>query len=281
MNDKTSDVGAWLEFNRVASQADLEFSIDTTSALFWHETNGGIRTPRNGSTSFINLGAKTFAVTAAHVIDGWRESRDKAGARNAYVAGKKGALKLGNLEELLIDEDREMDLATFEITEAEVSQLGKIVVYGGQDNWPPPPPRVDQGLYFAGYPGVGTYVDATGTVFSAAAHGLAVSGLNDTEVLCQIERDKITGILGEGVPPENFNFGGISGAAMFVRGVQRGGILCWVFAGVVIQGPNTDTSDGSEYISGFELIRGRRSHFINADGTLDRDLWGHTTFTGR
>jgi len=271
------DAGIWIEPNPLASKADLEFISTTSSALFWIEQ--GPR-PRNGSASFLNLGMRTFAVTAAHVIDGWRAGRVNAGARNAYLAGVDHATLLADLEGRIIDEDSEMDLATFSITDDEVSALGRSVVYGGQAGWPPPPLKREQGIGFSGYPGAETYLDGGELVFSSASQGLTITSVNDRDVLCQIERDKIAGVLGRGVPPDNFNFGGISGAAMFARGVRESGLLCWIFAGVVIQGPNTEVNQNAS-IPGFELIRGRRSHFIKADGSLDRELWAQATFTGR
>ncbi len=275
MND--SEIGIWIDFNPLASKADLEFINTTSSALFWTE-QAPIK-PRNGSASFLNLGVRTFAVTAAHVLEGWRVGRSNAGAQNAYLAGIDRAVVLADFEDRIIDEDREMDLATFSIADEEVRVLGRSVVYGGQAGWPPPPLERGQGIGFSGYPGAETYIDGKGLVFSSASQGMTITSLNDRDVLCQIERDKIAGVIGRGVPPENFNFGGISGAAMFARGVRQSGIICWLFAGVVIQGPNTNL-DPNMSIEGFELIRGRRSHFIKADGSLDRKLWAHATFNG-
>ncbi len=78
--------------------------------------------------------------------------------------------------------------------------------------------------------------------------------------------------LGEGLPPENFNFGGISGGPLVRRSLSSGGIECTALAGVIIQGPNTSSEPGQS-ISGFELIRCRSSQFIRADGFLDIDRW--------
>jgi len=48
-------------------------------------------------------------------------------------------------------------------------------------------------VYFAGFPGC------------------------DIDVSSQIEREYLIPVLGEGLPPENFNFGGISGGPMLSR----------------------------------------------------------------
>jgi hypothetical protein len=52
------------------------------------------------------------------------------------------------------------------------------------------------------------------------------------------------------------------------KGLLRG----WALAGVIYQGPNT-SSDPNQAISGLELIKARRAHFIRPDGTLDTQLW--------
>jgi hypothetical protein len=76
--------------------------------------------------------------------------------------------------------------------------------------------------------------------------------------------------LGQGIPAENFDFGGISGGAMLT--VIQNKLRSWSLAGVIYQGPNT-SSDENQAIAGLEIIRARRAHFILPDGRLDVARW--------
>lgn len=98
-------------------------------------------------------------------------------------------------------------------------------------------------------------------VFHAQRRGGLVSPVNERDASVLIERQHLEPALGEGVVPENFNFGGISGAPLFHD-----------LSGVIVAGPNV-VGDPDERIEGFDLLAARRSRFIWPDGFLDRDLW--------
>jgi hypothetical protein len=78
-------------------------------------------------------------------------------------------------------------------------------------------------------------------------------------------------MLGDGIPPENFDFRGISGGPMLMV-IQGRNLRSWALAGVIYQGPNT-SENPDEAISGLEIIRARRAHFILPDGHLDTARW--------
>ena len=78
-------------------------------------------------------------------------------------------------------------------------------------------------------------------------------------------------VLGKGVPPENYDFSGMSGGPMLTV-VEQGGTRSQSLAGVVYQGPNPSENE-CEAIAGLEIIKARRSHFILPDGMLDARRW--------
>jgi len=84
--------------------------------------NGNIRS-RNGTTFFLDAGEGAFAVTAAHVIDGWL----KDGAGPLRVAGDGHAIQV-DWDARVISVHSEMDIATFKIESEEVTALGKSVL---------------------------------------------------------------------------------------------------------------------------------------------------------
>jgi hypothetical protein len=99
--------------------------------------------------------------------------------------------------------------------------------------------------------------------------GIATS-VSEKDVSSQIEREYLMSYFGEDIPPENYNFGGLSGGPMFA--VVESTLRSWALVGVVYQGPNTSL-DTNEAIPGLEVIRARRPHFILPDGRLDRARW--------
>ena len=86
-----------------------------------------------------------------------------------------------------------------------------------------------------------------------------------------IERAGLIGVLGNGVPPEYYDFGGLSGGPMLTV-IEHSGLRSWALAGVIYQGPNPST-DPTEAVAGLEIIKARRALFILPDGTLDVRRW--------
>ena len=95
--------------------------------------------------------------------------------------------------------------------------------------------------------------------------------MSETNISSLLEREYLEPTLGEGLPPENFDFGGISGSPLLYVTI-KGSLFLNAFAGVIVAGPNT-SDNPDEAIRGFELIRARRARFIRADGSLDHLLW--------
>jgi hypothetical protein len=62
------------------------------------------------------------------------------------------------------------------------------------------------------------------------------SSVSERDVSTPIERQHLMPVLGGGTPPENFDFGGISGGVMLT--VIQTTIRSWSLAGVIYQGPN-------------------------------------------
>src|SRR6185436_19402178 len=101
-------------------RVELEFVTAITAPIYWiiRVGPGQVRV-RNGTAFFLDTGERVFAVTAQHVIEGLRRDR---------VAGGVVCVQLGidlrlNLEgrHSIIDEHPGIDIATFQITEAEIA----------------------------------------------------------------------------------------------------------------------------------------------------------------
>ena len=218
---------------------------------------------------FLNAGEGPFGVTAQHVIEGWREDNSP---------GEVIALQIDDLpldlseKSALIAAHEGLDIATFRVSPDEISALNKTVLTGYQRQWPPLPPVQDRGVCFGGFPGLTTmWLCPREISFGAAPGGGVASSISETDVSSRIEREHLIPLLGAGVPPENYDFGGMSGGPMLTV-IEQGGLRGWSLAGVIYQGPNPDP-DPAQAIAGLEIIRARRAHFILPDGTLDIPRW--------
>ncbi|MGH8251703.1 MAG: hypothetical protein ACREVI_13590 [Steroidobacteraceae bacterium] len=255
----------------VLGKAEGEFVASLTAQLWWviREDDRKYRA-RNGSAFFLDAGEGLFAVTANHVLEEWRSDR-----RTKEVV----ALQLGDIpfepdgRHRVIATHGEIDIATFRITAAEVRVIGKSVLTGSQSQWPPRPPQQHRGVYYAGLPGIEKqWLSQDEISFGIVPGGGVTSSVSDLDVSSLIEREHIIPVLGGGLPPENFDFRGISGGPMLSVIEYRGLLRSWALAGVIYEGPST-SPDPDLSIAGLEIIRARRAYFIRADGTLDAERW--------
>jgi hypothetical protein len=252
---------------------ELELISTFNLPLFWMVPNeDGTARYRNGTAFFLNAGARLFGVTASHVIEGWKRSCAERGTCPLHLSGHREVLPI-DLHPRVIDDDPEIDIATFAVTEEEVRLLGKTVLTGAQKVWPPRRPPRDCILYYCGFPGVGTRHHPRGGPLFGALPGMGIAtSVSEKSISIQLERQYLVPVLAGGVPPENFDFGGISGGPVIKIVETDTGIRTYALAGIIYQGPNT-ADDPDQAIAGFEVIRARHADFLLADGRLDRARW--------
>jgi hypothetical protein len=109
-----------------------------------------------------------------------------------------------------------------------------------------------------------------GISFGAVVSSGAASSVSELDVSTLIEREYLIPTLGQGVPPEDFDYRGMSGGVMLT--VVDAPLHSWALAGVIYEGPNP-SGDPEQAIAGLNIIKARRAHFILPDGRLDRDRW--------
>jgi hypothetical protein len=255
----------------------LEFAASIAAPLYWPVRNAaGTVVARNGTAFFLRTKQATFGVTAAHVIEGrnsWRSHCDLHGKTPLRLGGREGTSVSFDWDARAVDINSDIDIATFTVSPREIEHINRTVYSGFQTDWPPEPPKERQGIIFAGFPAVGTRQLSLASIQFGVVCGTGlVSSVSELNVSSLIDRDHLEPALGEGMPPENFDFGGISGAPMLYVTLTKGGLFLNSFAGVIFSGPNTSDS-AEEAIQGFELIRARRARFIREDGFLDHSLW--------
>ena len=256
---------------RGLGRAELEFVTSLTAPLWWlvRDVDKKLRV-RNGSAFFLDAGEGPFGVTANHVIEGWEEDRNR-GIAGALQMGLDLPIDLSG-ENAIIASDVPLDIATFQISAAHIVSIEKVVLTGFQSTWLPSPPEVDKGVYFSGFPSVGTnWLSRSEISFGTATGAGVASSISNTDVSSLIERKNLIAVLGDGIPPEDYDFRGMSGGPMLAV-IETGSIQSWSLAGVVYEGPNP-SADEAQAIAGLEIIMARRSHFILPNGQLDIRRW--------
>jgi hypothetical protein len=242
---------------RSVGKPTLEFAASIVAPLYWAQRgDDGTVSARNGTAFFLRTPEALFGVTAAHVVEGpggWRESCARYGKAPLRLGAKNGASVELPWDARCVDLDLDIDIATFMISPREIEAIERVPCGGLQAQWPPPPPRVDAGITYAGFPGVGTRnLSRAAVQFGILCGTGLVSSINDREISTLLGRQYLEPVLGEGIVPEDYNFGGISGGPLIYNVLTGQGLLVNALAGVVISGPNPSTEDG-ESISGLTL----------------------------
>lgn len=232
----------------------IKIATRYVAPFFWREiTMDGCYKFNNGSIFFLNCGNNTFAVTANHVYQGYLD---------AQAAGSKVICQVGNAEFIpenrLIDSDESLDIATFDISEKEIKQIGKLALIGSQSSWPPLPPELDKGVFFVGFPGKErVFTEPTSLSFGLYSALCIAKNVNELNISCQIEHEQNIEIEGIGVlPPKNYDAGGLSGAPLLTL-VEHNKIFSWRLGGVIYEASPE-----------FEIIFARRADYIQPDGKL-------------
>jgi hypothetical protein len=250
-------------------EAELALAASFCAPLYWiNRIDFRLIEVRNGSAFFLDAGKGPFGVTAYHVVKKWQQHRE--GGSGLLRLGGEGNSVEFDYEDRKIAFHPGLDIATFRIGPEEIRRIGKTIITGTQSSWPPKPPAVKRGIYYCGFPQNQTRQLSVQKVEFGSLRGSGVaSAVNDRDIVTLIEREEwITG--SRPGPPENFDFGGISGGIMTT--VVEGRLRSWRLAGMIYEGPRT-SDDPNEAIPGFEIIRARRADFLKPDGTLDTALW--------
>lgn len=223
-----------------------------TSAIFWTSAASDVKTG-HGSIFFIDCGNGPFAITANHVYEGYLKSKKV----DPFIK-----CQIGNVpfipENRLIDHDKELDIATFTIDEKEIKADDKVVYAVNPNDWPPKPPDIGKGIFFAGYPKkyskrklpekieFGTYVGV-----------LIATSVSERHIVCQYIRDDIVNIFGTEPLPERQYLGGLSGAPLWT--LVQTEIFSWRLGGIIY-----------EFSTNYELLYARRPDCLLANGKILR-----------
>jgi hypothetical protein len=221
--------------------------------LFWvksQASNGTRADTSSGTTFFIDFGTTICGVTAGHVYDGYV---DWPGNSRGCRIGRSE--RLFDLRDRQLSRGRNVDIFTFVASRAEAESTGARIMSVG--DWPPPAPKENQGLIFAGYPGCETQVNRPFEIqFGYFAGAGIVESVRNLDFSCRIDRENMVPVQGLALPEVGCDLAGLSGAP--VLRVWRGDVLSWDLAGIVYQ-------CGRSLV---ELIKMARADLICAGGVV-------------
>lgn len=177
----------------------LKNMMNYVTSLAWGDyKDGNYKIHNSGTAFFLNLGAATFFVTAAHVYEGYVEAKLKDPNLRCFLGSMEVDLKarcIGCLG------SKRLDIATFSIELEEVEKLNKHVCYGAA-SWPPEKVSEGAGILIGGFPGLEReQVDAQEYSFGLYAALTPVSSSSDRHFGCVLDRAGWIDTFGQGLPP--------------------------------------------------------------------------------
>jgi hypothetical protein len=239
------------------------FTLRVCTPIYWHDRRVSFpKDVRGGSCLILRFGERLIGVTAAHVLQTYRDDH----AQNPSLICQLRLMPFA-LHDAVIDSDPALDIATFALSEDELGQIsGTPIDCTGA--WPPPAPTRLRSVSLAGFPEVlrVTHEDRSGT-FAAYGALSAIEDFSEREILLTYDPAREEPLSGLPLPPLGFNLSGCSGGPVLIHG-ERNGVHRWFPAGIIIGGSNRDFGEQRGEADAFDTIRVRRIHFVREDGTI-------------
>jgi hypothetical protein len=230
--------------------------------LIWHDVHEPWPKRLCGGTCFIlrfDLGL--VGITANHVIEVFEEER----TRSAGIVSFLRTVPI-DLTGTIIDRDRNLDIATFSVTERQLIGSEAIPIDCRGQGWPPPMPDPGRELSFAGYPNALKKTMAHDEIKFEAFVSLTRAEdttLQDIVAIFDPTRD-IRALAAPEFPDIGINLSGCSGGPVLMH-TERRGLHRWFPVALILQGPRA-TLDGPP--RSYDTFRFRRLDFVNADGSI-------------
>jgi hypothetical protein len=211
---------------------------------------------------------RLIGVTAAHVVDAYRETRKKIPTLTCQLRN----LCDFDLEGALIDYDLRIDLATFALTEAQLATI-QSPAFNCQNYWPPPEPRDGNWVSFAGFAECLLRPDEKFRVNTDnLAGGVSSIQVGEREIRMILDPRTVKAV--EGIPmlPPGTSLSGCSGAPVimavleFIDGKPRP--IDFTVVGTIVDSTHPEKSQGE--IAEYPSIIARRMECLQPDGKLVR-----------
>lgn len=186
----------------------------------------------SGSCSAVEIGDSRFILTAAHVVVEALKAISEAPTQ--VIAGPLDLTVDAETASL----NKTLDIATIPITSAQIEAIerdGKRVIR--PHSWPPPEPKINDGILFAGYPGSWRLVLSWDELdFRATTLLVLVHSVHERYFLCHRDPNYSAPVqvnVQEEVP--GMDLAGCSGGPVFLVRNESGELLVPQLCGVVSQ----------------------------------------------
>jgi hypothetical protein len=235
--------------------------------LIWHDARKPWPKRISGGTCFVlRFEGGLIGITAAHVISAFDEAANEG---NAVVSMVRTASI--NLRDAIIDQDDDLDIATFKVTEEQLVG-SEAIALDCRSEWPPPTPDRHREVSLAGYPEIlkkpWSEVGGEFAAYVALSHIEDVTP-NDIITTHDPQRDTRVRSAPE-IPDIGANLSGCSGGPMLMH-VERNRLHRWFPVGLIVAGPRAmsgvETRD-------YDTFRTRRLSFVNPDGSIQHQNVG-------
>jgi len=238
-------------------QTLLQTAGSYVAPIYWifQENRDEPKKINNGTIFFIDCGEGPIAITAGHVYSSYLYQKRQSEIITCNILNENFDLEENRIE---INNDENIDIATFKITEELIRKIGKVTLT--PKVWPPIVPKKDQGIFFAGYPGqerITKQVKETNITkinFGKYTMLETVTNIDEKSISCHFTEDKVD-TLGLGFPEPGYDLGGISGAPLLI--LYQDPVIHWSLGGVIRQA-----------ISEYEILYATRADFILLNGKL-------------
>lgn len=211
----------------------------------------------NGTASLIRRGDEHFAITCAHVLEGFRRKKEAA-AGTFFNIGNCSVDPVGQL----VRQDEDLDVAVVGLTPAQADEIvhgsdGIGEAFFDMGVARPSPVAGGEGLAFGGFPGALRRVQSLDALnFGGYGCGATpVTAAHDDYLVCRFEREEW---VRNGYEPEPDSIGGISGGPAFRLLQSAAGVISYEFCGIV-----------REYSETLDLL-----YFAQASAIHDLMGWG-------
>jgi hypothetical protein len=235
--------------------------------LYWHDGALGWPKEVRGASAFaLRLPQRVVGVTAAHVVQQYRQAR----CETSTLVCQLGVLPF-DLERAIIDIDEKADIATFALSDQELTFLRVIPLDGLTDA--ALSVEEDDLIFLLGYPELTRKIkpDLTGSIEAYGAFEI-VRSVTDREILVVFQPEYANPVAGMGaVPTLKLNLSGCSGGPAIHYG-KPGRTTPGVPVGLLANAPKDDAGEGA--VQAFDMIRIRRINCIRSDGSIERAIEG-------
>jgi hypothetical protein len=209
----------------------------------------------NGTVTLIQTPNRLLGVTARHAVEDFKKDHAERRVRLQIADAV-----INDLPDRIIATSEELDLATIDIDQRIISQLGAPVPLR---SWPPMPPERGSSIMFGGFPGQERQEIARLNICFGLSTGIGIAqNVSDDQITwIRPEAEYIVEARDIPIAPPNYEQGGVSGGPLIAGFETPGHFFHYRLAGIIV-----------EARADYDYVIAKRADFIEADGRLQRPI---------